>query len=326
MTKTHKIQWLNLPGYKGETWNPIIGCNKISDGCQNCYAEKMARRLSAIALSKPDENTGFDVSGIGNYAEIISPTGKWNGTTRRVQNAINKPLHWKKPRVIFVCSMGDLFHESVPDKWIESVFHTMWAAKNHIFIVLTKRAQRMHEFLFNMHMRPTLNFWTHPLKNVWLGVTAENQLTFNKRISYLHAVPASVRFVSMEPLLGPISIYTHINIENKPDWVITGGESGHNARPMHPDWVRDIGSQCKDTGVPFFFKQWGEYEYTHQSDLYQSQSDGVIWPSSKYYKWQYKDENEACINGGGLCFRKVGKHRSGGWLDGVKHEEYPEFK
>lgn len=318
----HKIDWLNLPGYKGETFNPIVGCTKVSPACKNCYAEKMARRISGIAIAKYNDED-FDLSGIGNYAEVIL-NGKWNGQTRFVPNAINKPLHWKKSRMIFVCSMSDLFHETVDYDWIDRVMKVAEECPEHIFVFLTKRPFAMKGY-FDVQTEYE-NYI--PLKNVWLGVTAENQKEADKRIPILLDIPAAKRFVSIEPMLGKIDlnlinegIGLDIDCLNgtcksmnetyhdgpKLDWVICGGESGHNARPMHPDWVRSIRDQCKEVGTPFFFKQWGHWI---PEDL---------WPEDiclDMNKTMYAhDHNEN--------YFPIGTKKSGSQLDGQHHKEFP---
>jgi len=266
--KKHKIGWLNVPGYSPETWNPIVGCSKISTGCENCYAEKMAGRLANIAIAREMES-GFDVppDGISAYISTLFWDEKnystgWNGTTHLVESALEKPLRWKKPRAIFINSMGDLFHEDTPARWIVAVFEIIKQCPQHIFIVLTKRADRM-SVIMQKHFEIAL-------PNVWLGVTAENQEQADKRIPYLIDTPAVCRFVSIEPMIGAVDIGacmftvwpgTPANapgvLSNDLDWVICGGESGSGARAMNPAWARNLRDQCAEAGVPFFFKQWG---------------------------------------------------------------------
>ncbi len=202
------------------TWNPVTGCTKVSDGCKNCYAERMSNRLKSAGNLK--YINGFKIT--------LHP------------NELGIPLMWKKPRNIFVASMSDLFHESIPFDYIESVFDIMHHANWHIFQILTKRSERLAE------LSPLLN-WSN---NIWIGVTVENNACVN-RISFLKTVPAHVRFLSLEPLLEPI-----VNLDlNLIDWVIVGGESGPKSRPMRKKWVVDILTQCQESNVPFFFKQWG---------------------------------------------------------------------
>ncbi len=208
------IEWTDA------TWNPVTGCTKVSPGCKNCYAERLALRLQA--MGNPRYRNGFAVT--------LHP------------DQIDLPLRWKRPRRIFVNSMSDLFHEAVPDQYICRVFEVMDAAKWHVFQVLTKRARRLAE------LAPHLS-WP---SNVWQGVSIESA-NYIWRIAELIRVPAAVRFLSVEPLLGPIS---NLPLESI-DWVIVGGESGPGHRPAKREWVREIRDQCFAAGVPFFFKQWG---------------------------------------------------------------------
>ena len=202
------------------TWNPVTGCTKISEGCAHCYAERMARRLKA--MGQKNYVNGFKVT--------LHP------------HALNLPMKWKKPQTIFVNSMSDLFHDDIPLTFIRQVFDVMRQAHWHRFQVLTKRAERLAEF------GDLLN-WP---ENVWMGVTVEKRSYVN-RIDYLRKTPAAVRFLSLEPLLGPLPDMDLSNI----DWVIVGGESGPSARPMDEKWVLNIQQQCRKANVSFFFKQWG---------------------------------------------------------------------
>ncbi len=260
-----KIEWTD------KTWNPVVGCTKVSPGCEHCYAERMAYRLAC--MDKKLYTTGV-VRGIDGRAE-------WTGQIGIAPEKIwTQPLHWRKPRRIFVCSMGDLFHENVPQEAIFRVFATAWENPRHTFQILTKRPKRMRVMVSLMAAtRSYPGQW--PIPNVWLGVTAENQEAADKRIPLLLNTPAAVRFVSCEPLLGPIDLngtpagqalgpcdecgHTDENpscesCDGTPslDWIIAGGETGPGARPMHPDWIRSIRDQCKDARVPFLFKQWGD--------------------------------------------------------------------
>ena len=214
MAANSQIEWT------GSTWNPVTGCTKISPGCKHCYAERMARRLQA--MGQPNYANGFRVT--------------------LHEQALDTPLRWKRPQMVFVNSMSDLFHERVPIEFIERVFDVMRRARQHTFQVLTKRSQRL------MELGPRLHWPT----NVWMGVSVENR-DYISRIDHLREAGAAVRFLSLEPLLGPLR---DLNLEGI-GWVIVGGESGPGARPMQPEWVLDIREQCLETGVPFFFKQWG---------------------------------------------------------------------
>lgn len=202
------------------TWNPVTGCSKISPGCSHCYAERMAKRLKA--MGQPNYARGFEVA--------------------IHEAALALPLSWKKPRMVFVNSMSDLFHEEVPDEFIRSVFGVMASANWLQFQVLTKRSQRIADVASQV-------VWP---ANVWMGVSVENK-DFAFRVDHLRQTPAAVKFISIEPMLGPIHGMDLTGI----GWVIVGGESGPGARPMDPEWVRDIRDQCLAARVPFFFKQWG---------------------------------------------------------------------
>jgi protein gp37 len=208
------IEWTEM------TWNPTTGCNKISAGCKYCYAEVMTRRLMAMGIEKYKD--GFKI--------------------RTHVDSLNIPYTWKKPKVVFVNSMSDLFHPQVPIEFIKEVFAVMNDNPQHVFQVLTKRGDR----LFEIHKQLK---WTH---NIWMGVSVEdNRVT--DRIDFLRKIGAKVKFLSCEPLIGPLP---KMNLK-KIDWVIVGGESGRTPRPMDADWVLDIQNQCSKNKVAFFFKQWG---------------------------------------------------------------------
>ena len=208
------IEWTDA------TWNPVTGCTKVSPGCKHCYAERLAARLQR--MRNPRYVNGFDLT--------LQP------------DQVELPLRWKRPRRVFVNSMSDLFHKDIPDTFIESVFRTMTQAHWHVFQVLTKRSERL----------PTIAGKLPWPDNVWIGVSVES-LDYASRIDHLRKVPAAIRFLSLEPLLGPLP---GLNLE-RIDWVIVGGESGPNHRKPDPAWIRDIRDQCVRARVPFFFKQWG---------------------------------------------------------------------
>ena len=214
MAQKSSIEWTE------STWNPVTGCNKISPGCKNCYAERMAKRLKA--MGSDNYENGFKLTTHEHVAAL--------------------PLQWRKPQVIFVNSMSDLFHKNVPLSFILNVFETMNKAHWHVFQVLTKRSDRLLE----------LNKYLPWSKNIWMGVSIENQ-DYTFRIDELRKTNATTKFLSIEPLLGPIK---RLNLR-KIDWVIVGGESGPKARPMNEEWVIDIKEKCLKQSVPFFFKQWG---------------------------------------------------------------------
>jgi len=212
-TKTH-IEWTEM------TWNPVTGCSKVSAGCKHCYAETMARRLKAMGVHR--YRNGFKVT--------LQP------------DLVDAPSRWRQPRIVFVNSMSDLFHEDVPLEYIQRVFETMVRCPQHTFQILTKRSERLLAVSSELP-------WP---ANIWMGVSVEDNRVVD-RIHDLAEVPAAVRFLSCEPLIGPLD-----NLPlKKIHWVIVGGESGPGARPMKKEWVVSIHRQCRDSGVPFFFKQWG---------------------------------------------------------------------
>ncbi|MDP2364271.1 MAG: phage Gp37/Gp68 family protein [Ignavibacteria bacterium] len=209
-----RIEWTEL------TWNPTTGCNKVSQGCKFCYAEVMARRLKAMGLEK--YRNGFELT--------------------LHEDALKIPYTWKQPKIVFVNSMSDLFHKDIPIEFIHRVFKVMNDNPQHVFQVLTKRA----DILLKYHKELE---WTH---NIWMGVSVENEQSLS-RVNLLRRTRAKVKFLSCEPLIGPLP---NLNL-NKIDWVIVGGESGRRPRPMKPEWVFEIHNKCIEENVPFFFKQWG---------------------------------------------------------------------
>ena len=213
MTKS-KIEWTEL------TWNPTTGCNKVSQGCRFCYAEVMARRLKAMGLEK--YRNGFELA--------------------LHEDALKIPYTWRQPKIVFVNSMSDLFHKDIPLEFIKRVFRVMNDNPQHVFQVLTKRADKLLEYNKDLN-------WTH---NIWMGVSVENEDNLD-RVSFLRKTKAKVKFLSCEPLIGPLP---GLNLKNI-DWVIVGGESGRRPRPMKPEWVYDIHNKCLEADIPFFFKQWG---------------------------------------------------------------------
>lgn len=248
MADKTKIQWTDA------SWQPVVGCTKVSAGCLNCYAEKMACRLQRMYDSDPYGKVKHLAKylGVVKFDYQVGKYNQWNGKTYCDESALEKPLHWKKPRRIFVCSMGDLFHESVPFGFILDVWRTMVSCPQHTFQILTKRPKRMKQFE-KEYLTPCPG-WKFP--NIWLGVTAENQEQYDKRWPIAAKIPAAKLFVSMEPLLSGIDfINGHDEI---PDWVIVGAESGPRRRFCNHQWANDIVKQCKAAGVPCFVKQLQE--------------------------------------------------------------------
>jgi protein gp37 len=223
MGQKSAIEWTET------TWNPLTGCTKISPGCKNCYAERMALRLRA--MGQPNYTNGFQLT--------------------LHEQLLTLPLRWKSPQTIFVNSMSDMFHEDVPSDFVVKAFEVMRTANWHNFQILTKRAKRLIE------LNPFLS-WS---PNIWMGVSVENA-DYLSRIDYLRRTSAAVKFLSLEPLLGPLD---RLKLEGI-DWVIAGGESGPGAREMKSHWVKSIHNQCARANIPFFFKQWGKKQFNPDSD------------------------------------------------------------
>lgn len=343
---TSKIEWTE------STWNPLVGCSKVSPGCKHCYAEVMARRLAAM--------------GATGYRDAIGADGRWSGKVFWNSAAkVVEPLRVKRPRVWFVDSMSDLFHESVPDAWIDQVFAIMALAHQHRFLVLTKRAARMRRYfeggargrvLTQLREREATGVmlgW--PLPNVGLGVSVEHQ-GYVERVWDLLQTPAALRFLSAEPLLGPLDIGDMVcatwrrglTLGSYLDWVICGGESGPGARPAHPDWVRGLRDMCVAGDVPFFFKQWGAW--LPLANVYAEREvpgePGVIdgdWPlsaveayahrmvcalelSGEMSYWQAPDgswHTDHQPGSGAYYLARVGKREAGKELDGEYWLEGP---
>lgn len=338
------IQWTD------DTWNPTIGCMAVSPGCDRCYAATMAH----TRLAKDP-----------NYKGLTFSDGRFNGTVRLLPERLTKPLSWRSPRRIFVDSMSDLFHDDVPDDYIARVWATMASAGAHTFQILTKRHARMRSLLSNPDFPMWVaEHWTEllkvgpsrvqndmrgdwwPLPNVWLGVSVEDQHWAGIRIDHLRQTPAAVHFLSCEPLLGPITLrreWFHGQmcpmrtdgpmcacIEGDPriDWVIVGGESGHDARPMHPGWASWLRDQCAENGVAFLFKQWGEWAPVHDQPR-----KGDIWHlgltsegRDVRYPWEPGSAGAPADRFSPFAdalLRKVGKHSAGRMLDGRTWDEYP---
>jgi len=404
-----KIEWTE------KTWNPIVGCSIVSPGCTNCYAMKMAARLERIDAAERAAGR----NGLPHYAGLtktVNGNAVWTGKLALApEHILAEPLRRKKPAVYFVNSMSDLFHDDVPDAWIDRVFAVMALSPQHTFQVLTKRSKRMRDYVRSISItHPDVGSVSYPpekavehrvqsaaaeignspcaswavedmgwpLPNVWLGVSAERQQEADARIPDLLATPAAVRFVSAEPLLGPIDFSFIGNAKGndgafrynaltghalpwggviagagvwqtnedkvrpcaKLDWVIVGGESGANARPMHPEWVRSIRDQCcgRDdrlhlTGLPdvaFFFKQWGEW-LPVRADRFGGDDGGkTYWPhdcvdpsdTSKplgKIKTGWADLGYQIGSKMDLLFGSVGKARAGRLLDGIEHNDMP---
>lgn len=336
MSDSTEIEWTDA------TWNPLRGCARVSNGCQHCYAETVAHRFGG---------PGQPYEGL---TRIVNGRPAWTGEVRLVPEMLDQPLRWRRPRRIFVNSMSDLFHESVPDAFISRVFSVMARAQHHTFQILTKRARRMRDVVSRLSELDVLipdrerpfGCDIRPRENVWLGVSVENQAAADERIPLLLDTPAEVRWISAEPLLGNIDLtmlayypcpnaadgmlmdwetgayecctdcdHTGISNEIGIDWVVAGGESGPDARPMHPDWLRSLRDQCADAGVPFFFKQWGEWspiDCWRNPGVMQAaiRADGSKMPDDEWHE-------------DGQRFLRIGKRVAGRSLDGRLHDAYP---
>lgn len=353
------IEWTDA------TWNPIRGCSRVSEACRHCYAEGVAARFSKPGLPYEGLARRVALPNGGNEARWTNEIAYAGDTT------LLKPLRWEKPRRIFVNSMSDLFHENVPDEIIDRVFAVMAFCPQHTFQILTKRPERMraycnsesqaffdrqfeamdwvrnhspfasvreaHEHHGIAWHQPAFAEDMRPLPNVWLGTSVENQATANDRVVTLLSTRAAVRFLSCEPLLGPIDLtsimldgkridaligaiawlngddWEHIGACSKVQWVIAGGESGHQARAMHPDWARRLRDDCEYAGVPFFFKQWGEW--AHRPDL-------AHFKPMLTCEWQRLSSHIEGVRPALMV--KEGKKAAGRLLDGRAHDDFPE--
>lgn len=332
MSDGTKIEWTDA------TWNVINGCSVVSPGCTNCYAMKLA-------------GTRFRTHPTREGLTQDSKAGPvWNGKVRLIENMLDQPIRWKTPRMIFVCAHGDLFHEAVPEEWIDQVFAVMACAPQHIFQVLTKRPERMRKYLTtgwhgriarymkDLQKRPAghgilLETTGGVLPNVWLGTSVEDQTRASERIPSLLTTPAAKRWLSMEPLLGPVNLTgvdtyrfrgaEYLNaltgelygilgeeagLAPGLDWVVLGGESGTGSRPMHPDWARKVRDDCEKAGVPFLFKQWGDW------------AGLASWPAGRYVPDEDKPRHTFQ---GGVDAWRVGKKEAGRLLDNVTHDGFP---
>lgn len=336
MGDNSNIEWTDA------TWNPIVGCSIVSPGCRECYAMKFAARMLDGNPKSPHYAGTTQQSKAGPV---------WTGkVVLAPEHIVTAPLRWKKPRRIFANSMGDLFHEDCPDEWILDALTVMAIARQHTFQVLTKRAERMRHFMSNPDLLQEImvNWWSFddgirgveawPLPNVWLGVSVEDQKRADERIPDLLHTPAAVRFISAEPLLGDIDLADHLALDTPLmggialHWVIAGGESGPNARPMHPDWARSLRDQCATAGVPFFFKQWGEWHPSdaHDPDCHKA-CDRTPDAVSRDGRRELRPIEAGRLIGNavstewvGMC--RIGKRQAGRLLDGREHNDMPEVR
>ena len=295
-----KIEWTE------RSWNPIVGCSKVSEGCKNCYAIRMAWRL----MHNPKTADRY----AGTVHKTCGGKANWTGVINVLSDVALLPLQVKKPTMWFVNSMSDLFHEQLDDDTIIALFDIMRDCPRHTFQVVTKRTARAAEFL--------RKHYPEPLPNVWIGFSVENNKTLTERAPYFQEFEAAVKFISCEPLLGPLSFKSpclskHLQenlLVKYIDWVIVGGESGPDARPMNPDWVCNLRDECTAAGVPFFFKQWGEWA-----------------PLQRYYEGHLMvnltpGKNEYLFNDGNrlLNMQRVGKKAAGRLLNGREWNEMPK--
>lgn len=346
MSSKTNIEWTDA------TWNPIRGCSRVSEGCRHCYAESVAHRFSGA---------GLPYEGLVQFDSDGKSTGKWNGQIKFVEDHLLDPMKWKAPRRIFVNSMSDLFHENVTDEMLDRIFAVMALCQQHTFQILTKRPKRMLEYLNQVSEERDMRRWINvsveimldagkpgepdemisdagwPLPNVWLGVSVEDQKAADVRIPLLLQPPAAIRFLSAEPLLGPVDLHKALYIgpeggheyaystRQMLHWVIAGGESGPGARPMHPEWVRSLRDQCKAADVPFYFKQWGGWEAIVDRDR-----DDPDWRLD-YAKYGRNPVFTGLNLAGGSgfhgaryhVFQRVGKKAAGALLDGREYREFP---
>lgn len=331
-----KIEWTHRLGTKSEVLNPTTGCDKISSGCKFCYAETMHKRLRG--MGQPKYQQPF-LGGATYWSEELS-----------------KPFKWKKPRTVFLNSMSDIFHKDITVLQIAEIYAMMMLTPQHTYIVLTKRSDRAMEILKNgafkfayykacnylhdkyiKHLEQEMyqydeimDLW--PLKNVWQGISAENQEMFDQRVDDLHHTEAWIRVVSIEPQIGPINMFSKFESnEFNRFWIIQGGESGGKARPPHPDWFRTVRDQCKYAGIPYFFKQWG----TWAPDVVMNTNEELAHvfdnlPDPGYpvqiINYEGKHNNQLLmkpITEPHIRMLKKGKHKSGNYLDGVQHLKFP---
>lgn len=348
---TH-IEWTDA------TWNVVTGCAVVSPGCTNCYAMKLA----GTRLRDHPSRKGLTID------SKASPV--WNGQVRFNADWLTQPLRWTKPRKIFVCAHGDLFHEGVTDDQLDQIFAVMALAPQHVFQVLTKRPERMRDYLLAftaVRLSQALRVFVHagekatqedrfiplPLPNVWMGVSVEDQSRAAERVPALLETPAAVRWISAEPLIGPLDLQ---NIETTPpresflnalsgrrmtcegggpyeemsalpglDWVVVGGESGAGSRPMHPDWARDLRDQCVAAGVAFLFKQWGDWAPGENAQ----NTIGRTVKTADWFNdtWDYQTLTPASSEGMHIddepTVYRAGKRAAGRLLDGQLHDGYP---
>lgn len=334
MADNSSIEWTDT------TWNPIIGCTKVSPGCDHCYPIPLAR----IREKNPNPKVAAAFAGVVHQTEHGLD---WTGRVNLLPERLGQPLKWRRPRRVFVNSLADLFHEQVPDDFIAQVFAVMALAKQHTFQVLTKRHGRMRSLLNSGYFvakvwgevdkrapgvgAQAVMMWpSMPLPNVWLGVSVENQKWADLRIPALLGTPAAVRWISAEPLLGQIDVTAWLGPRCRAsrtqsedpylDWVVAGGESGPGARPAHPDWFRSLRDQCQQAGVPFLFKQRGAYTWQAGSGW----REPDLWVNDVTSEALPERDLPSTPKGSWKGIWRVGKKRAGRELDGRTWDEFPD--
>ena len=313
------IEWTSA------TWPIVQGCTPLDQGCAHCYVPPVLYRMA----HNPNPKVSAHLHGL---AERYTPASgktitRFTGIVALRHDRLGWPAMWKKPRYIFVPSHGDLFHKDVPDEFIDKVFAEMWRCSWHEFQVLTRRISRMRQYLSASDRAERIAaavtgvgrigvHVTLPLENVWCGTSVPDQPTFDERTPELRATPAAIRFLSIEPLLGRVDATTAMGWL---DWAIVGGESGSKARPMHPDWPRLIRDQCESAGVPFFFKQWGEFAPEGHPDA----GSWLIAPDGTAEQRPNPTWVHATPRPGHAWVYRVGKKAAGRLLEGRLHDEMP---
>lgn len=319
MSSKSKIEWTQT------SWNPLVGCTKVSEGCRNCYAIRFSHRMSTTVPSY------FGIT------KKINGKPEWSDKIRVDRNKLRQPLTWKRARMIFVNSMSDMFHERVDDLDIAEIFAIMATESRHTFQILTKRPQRMATLLtdepFKKSVETILHNWGYslkldnvwPLRNVWVGASVENEKSAIERVPYLLMTPAAIRWISAEPLLGRI---TNCSLGVKLrgiQWIVAGGETGPNARPAHPDWFRALRDLCVSSGVPFFFKQWGEWGTVENLKVYKNSQLAIVDPATGDFFLRNKTYNLLMPVEKSRHMIRAGRKAAGRLLDGKEWNEYPNL-
>lgn len=342
--KKTKIQWAST------TWNPVIGCRKVSAGCDHCYAIRGSARMQENDRAPDYYHAGLTTT--------VNGRANWTGLVKTLPHKLVDPLGHSASQIVFVNSMSDLFHEDVSSEFISAVFAVMALCPQHLFLILTKRPERMRgevktlqetprdillDQLFTLAVDPSGLIERRmlalvqdgprahlplPLPNVWLGVSAEDAARARDRIPVLQDTPCAKRFVSAEPLLGDVLMHTYLQPPGGVDWVIAGGESGNGARPMHPSWPERLYHECRAAGVPFWFKQWGEYCPKSQAGVVRMGNTVLVHRDGRAVPWTgFGADDRAMVDQGyDAIMVLLGKHASGNTMAGGRVvEEMPEW-